>query len=122
MHSAGIYSPPLRFPSSASVRPFLFGLARMLDRLWLDRPFVRFLPFVFRPRNVSSTVRIRKIVNNLLLLATTLHVRIVLFALLLPYLLIDYSSIYALFGNAFEYVSTLGKYTDMLAGCIENHP
>ena len=66
-------------------------------------------------------MQIRKIVDNLLLLATTLHVRIVLFALLLPYLLIDCSSIYALFGNAFKYVSTLGKYTDMLAAYIGNH-
>jgi hypothetical protein len=66
-------------------------------------------------------VRTRKIVDNLLLLATTLYVRIVLFALLLPSLLVDYSSIYILFGNAFEYVLTLSKYTDMLAAYIGNH-
>jgi len=67
-------------------------------------------------------MRIRKIVNNLLLLATTLHVCIMLFTLLILYLLVGDSANHVLCGNASVYFLTLGKYTDMLARCIETYP
>jgi len=111
-----------RFVSSASIRSSLSSLARMLVRLIFNRLDRWSLEPVFEPRKTSSTVRTRKIANNLRLLSTVSVLLVIPFRLFSVYCSSAGSPTYIRPGNVFEYALIPGKYTYILLRCIGNRP